>query len=180
MLVQLKTVLVKDAGLMVELKRWVAKDATDHGQIVSDSDLSNDAIYDRLESDVAFRSVATALVQRYGYLLPQINPDSEQGKERELLIKERAKWQAQDEEEQLTKLRQQDQRDQERTAGCDLRRDSNCTDNNSLQNTQQGQGRAGGSNLTTVPGGNPPSQILPQPSEPLPPPSGTSTSAVTG
>ncbi|MGB8675011.1 MAG: SLBB domain-containing protein [Candidatus Acidiferrales bacterium] len=171
---ELKTVLVKDAGLMVELKRWVAKDATDHGQIVSDSDLSNDAIYDRLESDVAFRSVATALVQRYGYLLPQINPDSEQGKERELLIKERAKWQAQDEEEQLTKLRQQDQRDQERTTGCDPRRDGNCTDNNSLQNTQQGQGRAGGSNLTTVPGGNPPSQILPQPAEPLPPPSGGS------
>ncbi|MGB9474571.1 MAG: hypothetical protein WCE87_05815, partial [Candidatus Udaeobacter sp.] len=27
----IKTVLVKDSGIMVELKRWVAKDATQHG-----------------------------------------------------------------------------------------------------------------------------------------------------
>ena len=31
----------KDSGLMVELKRWVAKDATDHGQIPGESDLSD-------------------------------------------------------------------------------------------------------------------------------------------
>jgi len=31
---EIKGVLVKDAGLMVELKHWVARDATDHGQIV--------------------------------------------------------------------------------------------------------------------------------------------------
>src|SRR6266849_4885603 len=43
---ELKAVLLKDPGLMVELKRWVAKDATDHGQIVGDTDLSNYAIFD--------------------------------------------------------------------------------------------------------------------------------------
>src|SRR5271170_6228050 len=42
---ELKAVLLKDVGLMVELKRWVAKDATDHGQLLSDSDLTNDAIF---------------------------------------------------------------------------------------------------------------------------------------
>ena len=29
---EIKAVLLKDTGLLVELKRWVAKDATDHGQ----------------------------------------------------------------------------------------------------------------------------------------------------
>ena len=88
---QLKEVLVKDPGLMVELKRWVAKDASDNGQIVADEDLTDDAIFDRLTNDVAFRSVATRLVQRYGYLRPAINPDSDMGKEQELLIKERVR-----------------------------------------------------------------------------------------
>jgi len=37
---RIKAVLVQDPGLMVELKRWVAKDATDHGQIVGESDLT--------------------------------------------------------------------------------------------------------------------------------------------
>ena len=98
---EIKSVLLKDSGLMVELKRWVAKDATDHGQIVSDSDLTDDAMFERLESDVPFRAVATLLVQRYGYLLPKVNPESEAGKERELLIQERTKWLAQQQEEEL-------------------------------------------------------------------------------
>src|SRR5258707_899178 len=98
----IKTILVKDVGLMVELKRWVAKDATAQGQIISDTDLSDDAIFDRLQSDVQFRSVATQLVQRYGYLVPQLNPDSAAGKEQEMLVKERVKVmvQKEDEEEQ--------------------------------------------------------------------------------
>ena len=73
---EIKMVLVKDTGLLVELKRWVAKDATDHGQIIAESDLTNDAIFNRLETDVQFRSVATQLLQRYGYLVPKVNPDS--------------------------------------------------------------------------------------------------------
>src|SRR5882762_8846710 len=56
---QIRTVLVKDEGLLVELKSWVAKEATDNGQIVEDSMLANQAIFERLEQDLAFRSVAT-------------------------------------------------------------------------------------------------------------------------
>ncbi len=43
----IKAVLIKDAGLMVELKRWIAKDATGHGQIIGDSDLTDEAIFDQ-------------------------------------------------------------------------------------------------------------------------------------
>ena len=124
----LKTVLAKDTGLMVELKKWVAKDATTHGQIISDADLTDDAIFDRLQSDVQFRSVATMLVQRYGYLVPQVNPDSAAGKEQELLVKERAKWIAQNEEEELATARQQRKTRNLRNAGyCDPQVDTQCT-----------------------------------------------------
>jgi hypothetical protein len=88
---EIKAVLATDAGLMVELKHWVAKDATDHGQIVNDSDLTSETIFTRLDNDLEFRSTATALVQRYGYLLPKLNPDSDVAKQHELLIQERAK-----------------------------------------------------------------------------------------
>src|SRR5580704_6689190 len=71
---QIRAVLVKDEGLLVELKRWVAKEATDNGQVVEDSSLTDQAIFDRLDQDVAFRSIATRLLQRYGYLLPTPNP----------------------------------------------------------------------------------------------------------
>jgi len=87
---QIRQVLEKDAGLMVELKRWVAKEATDRGQLVDDSDLTDQAIYDRLTKDLEFRSVATRLLQRYGYLIPAVNPDSELAKENELVRQERA------------------------------------------------------------------------------------------
>ncbi len=116
---QVKSILLKDSGLMVELKRWVAKDATDHGQIVSDSDLTDDAMFERLESDVQFRSVATLLVQRYGYLIPQVNPDSETGKERALLMQERTKWQAQHQEEELSLARQKPA-PQQNNGACDV------------------------------------------------------------
>jgi polysaccharide biosynthesis/export protein len=88
---QIKEVLIKDPGLMVELKRWIAKEASDNGQIVTDEDLTDNAVFDRLSTDVAFRSVATKLVQHYGYLKPNVNPDSELGKQQELLIKERVR-----------------------------------------------------------------------------------------
>ena len=79
---QIKEVLVKEPGLLVELKRLIAKDASDNGQVVNDEDLTDNAVFDRLTSDIAFRSVATRLVQRYGYLLPSVNPDSEMEKSR--------------------------------------------------------------------------------------------------
>src|SRR5580693_9917358 len=97
---ELKSVLLTEVGLMVELKRWVAKDATDHGQIISDSDLTNDAIFERLETDIQFRAVATTIVQKYGYLVPRLNPESELGKQQELLVQERTKWMAQHQEEE--------------------------------------------------------------------------------
>jgi protein involved in polysaccharide export with SLBB domain len=92
---QIQEVLLKDSGLLVELKRLAIKQATDNGQIVEDASLTDEAIFDRLELDVKFRSLATRLVQRYGYLLPSFNPDSEIGKQRDLLLKERAKRQLQ-------------------------------------------------------------------------------------
>jgi hypothetical protein len=33
---QIKEVLSKEPGLLVELKRWIAKEASDNGQVVSD------------------------------------------------------------------------------------------------------------------------------------------------
>ncbi len=123
---ELKSVLLKDDGLMVELKRWVAKDASDHGQIVSDEDLTNDAIFDRLESDISFRSVSTILVQRYGYLTPKLNPDSEAAKERELLIQERTKWLAQRQEEELVQARQPGTRSPLETTACETQNERDC------------------------------------------------------
>src|SRR6202047_401612 len=98
--VQIQEVLLKDTGLLVELKRLAIKEATDNGQIVEDTSLTDQAIFDRLERDVRFRSLATRLVQRYGYLLPAFNPDSELGKQRDFLLKERARRQTQLEAEE--------------------------------------------------------------------------------
>lgn len=123
---EIKAVLIHDVGLMIELKRWAAKDATDHGQIITDADLTNDAIFDRLDSDAQFRAVATQLVQSYGYLVPQINPDSEQAKEQALLVAERTKWLAQHEEEDRAKSHQQNQENVQTTGGCDRQQSGEC------------------------------------------------------
>jgi len=88
---QVKAVLAKDPGILVELKRWIARDASENGQLVSDQDLTDDAVFARLTSDVKFRSVATRLVQKYGYLRPGIDPDSSMGKQEEFVLKERAR-----------------------------------------------------------------------------------------
>jgi protein involved in polysaccharide export with SLBB domain len=131
---QIRTVLLKDPGILVELKRWVAKEATDHGQIVEDDSLTDDAIFDRLERDVTFRSVATRLVQRYGYLLPSVNPDSEIAKQQEFVLKERARRlvqiEAQEDSEALRPGTYGDNgnRNIERTATCDSQRDVNCSE----------------------------------------------------
>src|SRR5260370_11465138 len=85
---QIEDVLRKDAGLLVEVKRWAAKEAADNGQVVDDSDLSDQAIFDRLARDVQFRSVATRLLQGYGYLISAPNPDSDLAKEHDLILNE--------------------------------------------------------------------------------------------
>jgi protein involved in polysaccharide export with SLBB domain len=122
---QIRAVLVKDEGLMVELKRWVAKEATDSGQVVDDANLTDQAIFDRLDQDIAFRSIATRLLQRYGYLLPTPNPDSDFAKQNDLLLKERARKlvqiEAQEDSEEIKP--RSDDRDLERTATCDPRRE---------------------------------------------------------
>ncbi len=125
---QIKEVLVKEPGLLVELKRWIAKDASDNGQIVNDEDLTDNAVFDRLTSDIAFRSVATRLVQRYGYLLPSVNPDSEMGKEQDLLTKERVRVLVQleaQEDAQLPKT-QQTQTKKTKVLQCDPDEDNSC------------------------------------------------------
>ena len=40
---QIQSVLARDAGILVELKIWVAKEATDNGQVVDDSMLTDQA-----------------------------------------------------------------------------------------------------------------------------------------
>jgi len=125
---QLQEVLLKEPGILVELKRWVAREASDNGQIVSDDDLTDNAIFDRLKTDVAFRSVATRLVQRYGYLRPSVNPDSEIGKEQDLLLKERVRRLVQIEaQEDLESVKPSPtQTSEAKAAPCDLNEDREC------------------------------------------------------
>ena len=88
---QIRVILVKDPGLLVELERLVEREAISNGQLVEDSDLTQEAIFERLDNDIAFRAAATRLLQHYGYLLPTVNPNSEIGKEQDLVLKERAR-----------------------------------------------------------------------------------------
>ncbi len=87
---QILEVLNKEAGLMVELKRLLAQDAGASGQILEESDLTEGSVADRLRSDVRARVLATRLLQRYGYLVPRLNPDSDLGAEQRLVRQERA------------------------------------------------------------------------------------------
>src|SRR5262249_19883821 len=41
---QILEILNRDAGLMVELKRWIAEDAGESGQVLEESDLTNSAV----------------------------------------------------------------------------------------------------------------------------------------
>lgn len=157
---EIKAILLKESGLMVELKRWVAKDSTEHGQIVGDAELNDYAIFDRLETDIEFRSVATALLQRFGYLLPKINPQSDLAKEQELLRVERTKWMAQAAEEERAQARQKLSEEMKKAAACEARRDSSCdTPQPSAQPAQApGQGRP---NELQPFGNPPPDQTIP-------------------
>ena len=122
----IKAVLLTQTGLLVELKRWIAKDATSQGQIISDSDLTDNAVFDRLETDIQFRSIATLLLQKYGYLVPKLNPDSPAAKEQELLIQERTRWLAQNQEEQLAASRQKFLSKMQSAKACDSQPSADC------------------------------------------------------
>jgi protein involved in polysaccharide export with SLBB domain len=131
---QIREVLVKDPGLLVELKYLVSKEATSNGQVVDDSDLTDHAIFDRLAEDIGFRAAATRLLQRYGYLRPAVNPDSELGKERELILKERARRlvqiEAQEDAESIKRPSEGEEVQQatQRGGTCDSRRGENCNE----------------------------------------------------
>ncbi len=87
---QILEFLNKDAGLMVEFKKLLALDAGSAGQLLDESDLTDAAITERLNEDLRARVLATRLLQRYGYLLPKVNPDSELAAERTLVLQDRA------------------------------------------------------------------------------------------
>src|SRR6266403_4896218 len=126
---QILEVLNKEPGLMVELKRLLAQDAGASGQILEESDLTDVSVAERLRSELRARVLATRLLQRYGYLVPRLNPDSEVEAEQKLVRQERAQILA----------RAAERRDSlgetttaGRNAGCDPRSDSECARPSSL------------------------------------------------
>ncbi len=58
---QILEILNQDAGLMVELKRMLAEDAGESGQILEESDLSESAVTQRIVEDLRIRMVANGL-----------------------------------------------------------------------------------------------------------------------
>jgi polysaccharide biosynthesis/export protein len=146
---QIKAILVTDPGLMVDLKHWIAKEATENGQIVSDEDLTDNAVFDRLARDVAFRSVATRLVQRYGYLRPMVNPDSDLGKTQDLLLKERVRryeqLEAQDDAQALQPPQSKTQNAKQKRATCDPQYDDECYPASPSENSNPSNAYPGGS-----------------------------------
>jgi protein involved in polysaccharide export with SLBB domain len=162
---QIRAVLVRDPGLLVELKRRVSKEATFNGQIVDDADLTDQAIFDRLDDDAVFRSAATRLLQHFGYLLPSVNPDSELGKQQELVLKERARRlvqiEAQEDAESLKRPGDQDaQQTIQRAGPCDPRREEDCNES-APKRSRQSNGEQNG----PIPPG-PGTQGVPVPNDP--------------
>jgi len=102
--VQIQSVLRREPALFLELKRYIANEATSRGQVVEDSDLADATVLRRLDEETEFRAVATRLLQRYGFLLPKVNPDSTMGKERDLVLQEKAKLIARAELEEENRL----------------------------------------------------------------------------
>lgn len=90
---EIEPVLRANPGLLLELKAWVAREAANQGRLLTDSDLADSSIFERLRADAGFRSIATRLLQRYGYLGPELNPDSPAGKQQDYVMKERTKRQ---------------------------------------------------------------------------------------
>lgn len=87
---QILQIVDQDPGMMVQLKQSFAEDAGRSGQILEETDLTDAAISDRLRQDLHTRVMATRLLQRYGYLLPKVNPDSELAAEHNLEMRARA------------------------------------------------------------------------------------------
>ena len=121
--VQILEVLTKEPGLMVELKRLIAQEAGIGGQILEESDLTDASVGDRLRSDLHIRVIATRLLQRYGYLVPRVNPDSDLGTEQKLVQQERAQILARAAERRATL---NEAAPSQQNASCDPNKDSEC------------------------------------------------------
>jgi polysaccharide export outer membrane protein len=137
---QIRTVLTKDPGLLVELERVVETEAIAKGQLVEDSDLTKEAIFERLDEDSAFRATATRLLQRYGYLLPTVNPDSEVGKEQDFVLKERARRLVQVEAQEDTES-MQPRKPENEPPSLTSAANENCTARNNTNCAEPGQRR---------------------------------------
>lgn len=157
----IKAVLLSNPGLMVEVKRLIAKEASDNGQIVNDDDLSEQAVNDRLAADVAFRAAVTRLLQRYGYLLPRLNPDSDAAKEQGLILQERARRFVQIESQEDSDSLQRRGRTSQANAYCDEQNNPDCTASQ-RRNVRQPSG-----NMQEIPG----QEQQESPSQPAVPPS---------
>lgn len=81
-------VLLKEFPAL-RMKQRLAEDAGRSGQILEEMDLTDAAISDRLRQDLHTRVMATRLLQRYGYLLPKVNPDSDIAAEHNLEMRAR-------------------------------------------------------------------------------------------
>jgi protein involved in polysaccharide export with SLBB domain len=162
---QIREILIRDPGLLVALKRWVSKEATSNGQVIDDADLTDEAIFDRLGSDIVFRSAATRLLQRYGYLTPSVNPNSDLGKQQELVLKERARRivqvEQQEDAESLKPPTDEDsQQSIQKANTCDPRHDEDCEESPNPHS----QKRSNDSNTPQLPRTGP--QVSPLPAEP--------------
>jgi protein involved in polysaccharide export with SLBB domain len=158
---EIRGVLVKDPGLLIELERSVEQEAMAKGQLIEDADLTQQAIFDRLDQDVAFRASATRLVQRYGYLLPTVNPDSEIGKQQDLVLKERARRivqiEAQEDSESMQPRNTQDEQPELASeTDCDVWSRTNCR-GAAPRRSRQDRSTMPGNDQATPPGDAPPS-----------------------
>ena len=120
---QILEVLNKDAGLMVEFKRILARDAGVNGQILEETDLADTAVAARVRTDLRARVFATRLLQRYGYLVPKLNPDSDLEAEQKLVLQDRAQMIARAAERRDA---QEENSTNNRNAACDPRSFPEC------------------------------------------------------
>ena len=119
---QILAAVNKDSGLMVELKAIYAQEAGLHGQVLEEKDLTDAAVESRLRQDLRLRMLATKLLQRYGYLLPRINPDSDMAEERMLYMRQKAA----DMQRAATRQDFAGQLPLAQAAGCDPRAELSC------------------------------------------------------
>jgi len=148
---QILAAVNKDSGLMVELKAIYAQEAGLQGQVLEEKDLTDASVEARLRQDLRLRMLATKLLQRYGYLLPRINPDSDMAEERMLYIRQKAA------DMQRAAARQEfaGQLPLAQAAGCDPRADLSCL-------AGQTGAMGAGSSLGASPNGAAPRESEPQ------------------